>query len=260
MPGGASKANESIPLMQRFDEANAATGCGTINARDFMLNFSAPSFPAFNAKRVETQLFSSEKPSQKIIFGKHEWRVLDVENERALLLSDKITHVKMPYNEDFPKADMTWDACTLRKWLNSGFIRNEFTAEESERILETTLANENNPWFPKSKGGNPTNDKIFLLSIAEVVRYFGGSGQLENRNPDSRWWIDDGFNNGRTAKIDGTETDGWWWLRSPGYYGKTAATVCVDGNIYIRGNHVLYNRVYGGVRPALWLSLSPKAH
>jgi hypothetical protein len=43
----------------------------------------------------------------------------------------------------------------------------------------------------------------------------------------------------------------YWWLRSPGYYAGYAAIV--DGNVFDHGGYV--GNAYGGVRPALWLSL-----
>jgi len=180
--------------------------------------------------------------------GEHTWQVLDVQSDRALLLSETVTELRQ-FNKKF--IDVTWETSTLRQYLNEDFY-NTFSDEEKTRIAETKNHKNINPWF-STKEGSPTNDKIFLLSLGEVVKYFGDSGWLSNRPEDARR-IDDQFNSERIAKeVDGT--DSWWWLRSPGFYGLNAAYVNIGGWIYVDGNNV---NLYGGVRPALWLNTHPQ--
>ena len=181
-------------------------------------------------------------------FGKYDWRVLDVQNGQALLISKDVTHVNKPYNVDF--SDVTWENCTLRKWLNSDFL-SEFSSQEQAQICLSTIPNEDNQWY-KTKGGNRTTDRIFLLSLSEVVRYFGDSGQLENQ-PSGTYWINDQYNNERAAKFNNKQT--WWWLRSPGNGSDDAASVSYGGNVSVFGNDVDDSGDRGGVRPALWLNL-----
>ena len=52
-----------------------------------------------------------------------------------------------------------------------------FRDEDRDRIIQVRNTNEKNQWFD-TPGGNPVFDRIFLLSIAEVVEYFGDSGVL----------------------------------------------------------------------------------
>jgi len=177
--------------------------------------------------------------------GDYSWQVLEIKNGKALLLSETITELRQ-YNKKF--IDVTWETSTLRQYLNEDFF-NKFSEEEQSRISETRIHKSNNPWF-NTKEGKATNDKIFLLSLGEVVKYFGDSGWLGSRPSDTRR-IDDHFNSARIAKdVDGT--DSWWWLRSPGFYGLNAAYVNIGGWIYVDGNNV---NLYGGVRPALWLNI-----
>ena len=130
--------------------------------------------------------------------------------------------------------------------------------------METRVINNDNPWYRTTKGGNDTNDKIFLLSIEEVVKYFGDSDDLKNRKgwdqevtglvlKDRKgYWINDQYNNARITKdISGTAS--WWWLRSPGRGNGYAAGVYHDGSLIVGGCFV-YNHT-GGVRPALYLNL-----
>ena len=184
-----------------------------------------------------------------IQFGGYSWQVLDVQNGRALLLSERAIE-RGRYNKSF--IDVTWETSTLRQYLNGEFY-DRFGAEEKARIAEARIPNNNNPWFD-TKGGNATNDKIFLLSLREVVKYFGDSGQLNSRPPDARR-IDDQYNPERIAK-DADGADSWWWLRSSGFYGLNAAYVNAGGWIYVDGNNV--NLYGGGVRPALWLNMQPE--
>ena len=182
---------------------------------------------------------------ETIHFGDYSWQVLDVQKDRALVLCERVTEIRQ-YNNKF--IDVTWETSTLRQYLNADFY-DRFSAEEKARITETKMQNKINPWY-NTKGGKVTNDKIFLLSFGEVVKYFGDSGQLSSRPADARR-IDDQFNSARIAN-DSDDTASWWWLRSPGFYGLNAAYINADGWIYVDGNNV--NR-YGGVRPAMWLNI-----
>ena len=51
-----------------------------------------------------------------------EWRVLAVENGRALLITDKLIDYIM-YNDKLDS--VIWGSCTLRKWMNNDFIRSQ---------------------------------------------------------------------------------------------------------------------------------------
>jgi|GEM_PF-1543845 len=187
-----------------------------------------------------------------LTFGKFggkpiEWRICEVSSDKkwAYILSKDILF-QMRYNESV--SSCTWETCTLRGLLNGVFLGN-FTSQEQSKIGITTVQNENNQWYG-IKGGNETKDRIFLPSISEVVKYFGDSGQLKNKNPNSEYWIDDQYNKERIANFNGSPN--WWWLRSPGT-DFDAAYVYSDGRVYVNGDFVHHND--GGVRPALWLNL-----
>jgi hypothetical protein len=175
------------------------------------------------------------------------WRVLDVQEGRALLLTKAIIE-KRPYHSS--NTNTTWEKCALRQYLNGDFLANSFGAEKS-RIAQVTNANPDNQWFGTA-GGNSTPDRVFLLSIGEVVKYFGDSGQLKNRPRKDSWWISDQYNSKRIAKYGNRAW--WWWLRSPGNRSHDAAYVGRGGNLYIYGYYDLLSGE-GGVRPALWLNL-----
>ena len=180
-----------------------------------------------------------------ISFGTHEWRVLDIQSGRALIMSENIFEYRQ-YHQDF--AFITWEDCSLRAYLNEEFFNsNTFSDADRARIVEVTNVNDNNQWFGVNGGAN-TQDRIFLLSIAEIVKYFGDSGQLDNRPSDAQWIIDQ-YSLNRIATYNGTIS--LWWQRSPGMYNVRASIVGDEGDLCIAGYRV--DNV-GGVRPALWLN------
>lgn len=184
----------------------------------------------------------------KVTLGGYAWRVLDIQNDKALLLCDKVIE-KKPYHEE--RVEITWEKCDLRKYLNQDFI-NSMDETEKSIVAQTCINNKNNQWYDTA-GGNATQDHVFLLSIEEVVKYFGDSGQLKNRPKSDSYYIDDAYNNVRIAK-DASGGACWWWVRSPGDDGVSAALVFPGGYVNLRGNYVLNDG--GGVRPALWLNLT----
>ena len=191
-----------------------------------------------------------DKPKEKsiITFGAYQWLVLEVQNNKALLLSKDIIEERQ-YHETYK--DITWEKCDLRAYLNGQFFNsNSFTNADRARILQVNNYNENNQWFG-TKGGAITNDKIFLLSLAEVVKYFGDSGQLAKRPKSNPWYIDDKYNSERIAQYNGSAC--FWWLRSPGRNGGDASDVLGGGGLDFSGYGVY--GASGGVRPALWLNL-----
>ncbi|GAL83643.1 hypothetical protein MYP_870 [Sporocytophaga myxococcoides] len=184
-----------------------------------------------------------------ISFGNYRWRMLDIKEGKALVITEDIIALRW-YNNAF--VEISWAECELRNYLNHEFY-NSFNQVEKARIITVINSNPDNPWF-KTKGGIDTMDSIFLLSIEEVCRYFGDSKENMLTKGKQKWLIDDENNRERQAKF-GSEYH-WWRLRSPGYYGRTSASVNANGNVYVRGNGVFGKpKDSGGIRPALWLKL-----
>ncbi|WP_100615502.1 DUF6273 domain-containing protein [Confluentibacter citreus] len=182
-------------------------------------------------------------------FGNHIWQVLDIKDDRILIITKDIIELQW-YHKEF--IDITWEECELRRYLNNEFF-NTFNLEEKEKILSVENSNLDNQWF-KTKGGANTADKIFLLSLREVCEYFGDSIENLKIKGKQKWLISDENDLNRKAKYNNIYH--WWRLRSPGYYGRTSASVNSNGNVYIRGNGIYGKpKDSGGIRPALWLNL-----
>jgi hypothetical protein len=185
-----------------------------------------------------------------ITFGSYTWLVLAIEyGHKALIISQNILELRWYHNKF---VDTTWADCDLRQYLNHE-VYNTFSQSEKARIMEVKNRNVDNPWF-NTKGGQDTKDHLFLLSLEEVCQYFGDSrAKLENKGGQT-WFIDDENNSTRQAKYG--DDFHWWRLRSPGYYGRTGASINKHGHVYVRGNGIFGSpRDGGGVRPALWLRL-----
>ena len=142
---------------------------------------------------------------------------IDPKQRTLLIISEKVIDEK-PYNDKY--IGVTWETCTLRRWLNEDFY-SIFTDEEKAMIAETSVVNSDNASYG-TKGGNDTGDKIFLLSLDKAKKYFANDSS-------------------RGVGI-------WWWLRSPGSDQSYAARVYHDGSLFDGGGFV--HRAYG-VRPAL---------
>lgn len=196
------------------------------------------------------------KIGSSLSFGGYNWRVLYIEDNAALIITEDIIEQR-PYHDDYK--DITWAECGLRKYLNGEFY-DKFNDIDKSRIIEVTNKNLDNPWYG-TKGGDDTKDSIFLLGIEDVVcRYFGDSSEkLQNRSKKQNYWFQrkDENNNKRIAKF--MDYDYWWWLRSPGRINRVAAYVHGNpgGCVGINGNSVFFRSFGaerdGGVRPALWL-------
>ena len=198
----------------------------------------------------EPKIAGAIKIGSQVNFGSYMWQVIDIKKNKALIITTNVID-ELPYNSTY--RTITWEKTSLRKYLNNTFYNN-FNEEEKNRIIITKNINTQNPWF-KSDGGNTTFDRIFLLNLEEIVKYFGDSGQLKYKNSDNKWRIDDIYNEKRIATTASGD-HAWWWLRSPGLTNKEAAYVLGDGNICVDGYYVFIKEA--GIRPALWINVESK--
>ena len=170
-----------------------------------------------------------------------EWVVLANEGNRSLLISHYGLDCQR-YNTE--RADVTWENCSLRSWLNSTFLNAAFTADEQKAIQKTSVDNSasqgNSNWY--TSGGNNTTDQIFLLSFAEAGKYFNSD--------DDRICMPTVY-----AKVQGTYANDSgkcvWWLRSPGSYQDYAVNVNMSGSLGFYSVSADSN----AVRPAFWINL-----
>ena len=182
------------------------------------------------------------------------WRVLSVNGNDAFLLADKNLDDKL-YNKEH--TSVTWATCTLRTWLNDTFLNTAFKSAEQAAIKNTIVVNEDHPSCG-TEGGENTNDKVYLLSIAEASNTaYGFNGEFhassETREAKNTAYAEEcGAWMSPSTEYEG---NGDWWLRSPGNSSAVASSVVFDG-LGVDSNGVDVGDVHVAVRPALHLNLS----
>ena len=179
-------------------------------------------------------------------FGKYEWIVLYRNADRMFLLTKDIVE-RQSFNT--LKIDAYWASSSLRTYLNDEFFHS-FSAEEQALVIPTKHKNYN---IVYAVDGGVATDYIFLLSLSEAIRSFGGKVDLSEKIERLYAKRKNGkFNVTRIAKHRGTPN--FWWLRSPGNSTRNAAFISSEGALGSKGGDVTDED--GGVRPALWLNLS----
>ena len=227
----------------------------------------------------------SRSTNRYIVFGSYEqdgnkkngkepieWEVLKEDKNGILVISRYVLDYQ-PYSK---KPDVgTWEACSLRKWLNKKFYSKAFNTKEQKKINTVKLKNDDNSFW-NADGGKDTKDKIFFLSYNEIVKLYDleyeyegsmgysqdllGNGTGYALNLYKSYWINKG---GRTeADIN----DYWsnfgssfaWWTRSVGdkdVFGNYTTCFVTTGGGVSEGNSMGVLSC-GGVRPALYLKNS----
>jgi len=174
------------------------------------------------------------------------WRVLSNTNGELFVMTDKILDSRA-YNQ--VDADVTWETCTMRSWLNNDFFNAAFNSTEQAKIETSTVVNEVNPWYGTT-GGNNTNDKLFLLSYSEAMNpAYGFSSSIDDDAAREAQGTDYSKSQGLFVYTDCSCTgNSNWWLRSSGYCPENAGVV--GGFGYVDGNDKIVIYTYFGVRPA----------
>ena len=213
-----------------------------------------------------TNKLSSVQIGDYIKFGKYEqdnvlgngsedieWLVLKVKDDKALVISKYVLDCQ-PYNAR--EADITWETCSLRKWLNSAFINLAFTADERAMIATSTVSAPKNNTY-STNAGNATPDQIFLLSIFDVENYIfynSDSNDYSQFREVARICRATEYAIANGMQVDSSNGEFHWWLRSPGNAQNYAAFFVGSSHYSSYGTKV--NTHYLGVRPAMWINIS----
>lgn len=217
-------------------------------------------------------LYRSAKPGEIITFGIYsqmadgsdrtpiKWRVLQNSGSELLILSEYILDCKR-YHGEFTA--VTWRDCDLRQWLNGAFYHAAFTDAEKE-VIKTTHDIDHGDNSPD------TDDKVFLLSVAEVThltdqlgkdfRRARGTAFAQIKKADGcQLYVMD-----KNVLADYISEDGqkygcsWWWLRDQGRLkdkgDDPSRAVFIGTRASIR-HYARVNLTGYGVRPAVKLDL-----
>lgn len=172
--------------------------------------------------------FGHDKSNEPI-----EWLVLENHGDKVFLLSK---YLLIGYSNKAESANTTWENSEIRQWLNNEFINKIFTKQEQDLILITDVVNNDNAQYGNVAGNN-TKDKLFLLSLDEVKKYFPSDKQRATT-----------YKSGAPHR---------WWLRSPGNEQGDTSYVFSKGSIVLFGDYSKCESMLG-IRPALWINASLK--
>lgn len=200
------------------------------------------------AKVGDCIIFGSYEQDNNTLNGNEdiEWIVLAKEDDKLLVMSTYALDCQ-PYNTSY--TDVTWETCSLRKWLNDTFINSAFNSIEQGVIYSTNVAAHKNPSYTTSPGNN-TIDQMFLLSITEAEQYLETSKKRQCKGTAYCY-----AQGARTVKGQQNPIHGncLWWLRSSGVNSGDAVYVYFNGNVRNDGDKV--NSAVVGIRPAMWINL-----
>ena len=242
--------NEAIQS-NKYDRAIKLIDSGDYQAACALLAGLTYKDSAEKLQSIKPLLLAKANPGDTVFFGAYEqdnntsngkedveWLVLEVKDGKALVVSKYALDCKQ-YNTS--NTNVTWETCTLRKWLNNDFINAAFSSYEKAMIPTVTVSPDKNSTNP----GNATQDQVFLLSITEANKYFGSDSARQCKPTD--YAVANGSRESHSGNLC------WWWLRSPGSTQDSAAYVYSSGGVIESGNDVDYND--GAVRPAMWISI-----
>lgn len=166
-----------------------------------------------------------------------EWTILEKEKDRVLMISTYALDVK-PYNATL--ANVTWESCSLRKWLNGLFLESAFSQDEQGLIEVTSIES--------------SQDKVFLLSRTEAQSYFKTDEERKTKNTEYT-----------VVKCGDEYYAKWcfWWLRSQtdesSWSGNAADIVSGSGSLVeYKSAAPCMSRVDDietSVRPAIWVDI-----
>ena len=241
----------------KYDRAAALIDSGDYEAAYILLNGLNYKDSEARAEELlvkyETEKLKAAKVGDYVIFGSYEqdndtsngkedieWLVLAKEENKVLVISRYALDCKQ-YNTS--KADVTWETCSLRKWLNGEFISNAFSTDEQNMIQVTTVASDKNPssYLPTPKYS--TTDRVFLLSITEANEYFGSYS--------ARQCGVTAYAKSKGVTAINENGNCWWWLRTYGVWSYTT-TYVFNGSVNTSGRSV--DDDGGAVRPAMWIT------
>lgn len=213
-----------------------------------------------NGNPVEDLLgYGNLKKGQYVTFGKYEqdndldngeepieWEILDNDGERVLLFSRYFLD-SVRYNEEY--IDVTWETCTLRRWLNNDFFNTAFSEDERNLICSVILPNQDNDYYG-TDGGDFTDDKVFCLSIFDIEKYFE-PGDYYDKEKHIGYINDLETPPTKYAKDQiGNMLVYSWWLRTP---AKNNKSICIVDENGFAGDYYDVTDMRTGVRPAMWV-------
>lgn len=131
--------------------------------------------------------------------GDMEYRVLERQGSSVLLYAEKAVDLR-PFTET--QVGVSWSYATLRAWLNKDWI-NTLSGEDTARIVLQTIDNPAYPNDPESRAYGETEDRVFLLSVPELLTFFPSES---DRATGYAYWTRTGTGRSDTKAVSVTES------------------------------------------------------
>ncbi|MBR2788981.1 MAG: hypothetical protein IKD94_07435 [Erysipelotrichaceae bacterium] len=196
------------------------------------------------------------KDYRYFIYEPLRWRVIEKNDNKAVLLSDQIID-SAPYN--YEATDVNWENCDLRLFIHEEIYENAFTDKEKQSIINTDISNLDNYYFG-TECGEDTSDYIYILSEEDIFYSDKAAAHGFSRSDGvtdlSRRFMPTEYAIARGAwasSSTSTKGLGYWILRTNGYSASNAVYVSDIGAVYNRGTYV--NCLDAGVLPAITVDL-----
>ena len=132
---------------------------------------------------VEAELaeIAAARIEDVVAFGRYTWYVTDKTDGVCTLLCQGPV-AKQPYNDT--KTDITWENCSLRRWLNEDFYNSKFSDGEKAAIVTSHNTYVEDDYHYESDCGNDTDDKVYIFSYSEALAV---SDEIRDCGVD--WWV-----------------------------------------------------------------------
>ena len=151
-----------------------------------------------------------------------EWVVIDKQEDKIMVVSKYII-AEQPFNTT-NEGHISWENCTLRKWLNNDFLNEAFSGAEKNLITDTTVFSTE---YLVVGATYSTTDKIFLLSENER-NMLSSVDALKGIVTESVIALFSDAANSDVANINPSNFEPLWWLRTTWEYADDpcASVVC----------------------------------
>ena len=210
--------------------------------------------------------FEQLQPGQVISLGRYpqgangevqpiEWQVLEVEDDRALLLSRHVLDCA-PYHSE--QTVVRWENSRLRQWLLEDFMSAAFSEGDLAHICRPEAANDPAGellWqmFGMETTTGTISDPVFLLAQADILRLFPGGDNMFCPGAGAAMtpWV--AANHPDMDEMNGHVS---WWLRSS---FNSMPFACIVSPVESNGVSGISPYTAQGVRPAVWVRLNTPA-
>lgn len=212
-----------------------------------------------NAIKVDSIVYFGRYPQTAL--GENKpimWRVVEVDDNKALLLAEKGLDA-VPYHNT-ESADVTWKTSSIRQWLNQDFYNTAFNDSEKINIVMTVLKNPDRPeWH--IKGCGYTEDRIFLLSSDEAAWYL--RNDVDKALQPTPYVLKKGIPVVVTPVKSREIREVIWWVRERGCIHKpirlnegNPKSLSYPVTMFASGEKLSVSIPFYVVRPALWVDLN----